>query len=533
MILQRSVAAVMAWLVMGLSGCAMYSETRDAQGKAAKESWAKVDLGAQTSIARKNLTQLYELQLTTEDQSRDLRQDALVRALAQSYGKPMQGALVDLQSALGIVPGMYPCTVAPIAANAPAAPCSFQPTFASWREHRDRELLQQDMWVSLDALVTRFVGTPLPSCAGWTSQPTVQASWTKQFETSKELRAAVPGGVNRVSAICDELIKAQSARIDLVKGIAPNSAWPMELARALTEQKALDDLRAQALAVAAEVRAAKKALEEAEDADDLSRLDEVKKAAERLEMAVAQLKALADLAPGNPILKDMLLDAKQDSLNAFLKTVKDAKPGEDPPAASGRAATAVVLFANFFDSTSKRLKKAEEFGLAGLVLERRLAEIEQARVQRAIQVQQQRISLTKARAAVAEDQLHAYMTADAHWSKLPAEVMRMPVHQALLGDGVSAPGPTVREDLWTALGIYLDAGTRLDAAMHKLALQQISLDRMEAVSASETSLQSWAALIGSNVDQLAAWSASGVRKEHLSQLVNGVSAVFIAYGVNK
>ena len=82
-----------------------------------------------------------------------------------------------------------------------------------------------------------------------------------------------------------------------------------------------------------------------------------------LESAVGKLKSLAELAPDNPFAKDALLDLKQESLASFFKAIKDAKPGEAPPAGGGKVATALILFANFSDKNNARIAAAEKVGM--------------------------------------------------------------------------------------------------------------------------------------------------------------------------
>ena len=64
-----------------LSGCAsLYSETRDQQGKAAKEAWQKVDLSAQIATPRKSHAALLAKQLELEDNLAIAQRNNLARA---------------------------------------------------------------------------------------------------------------------------------------------------------------------------------------------------------------------------------------------------------------------------------------------------------------------------------------------------------------------------------------------------------------------------------------------------------------------
>jgi hypothetical protein len=75
---------VLAVVAFGLGGCAIYSETRDKQGHAAQDSWAKAKeaLNAPIATARKNVQGLLDEQLATEDSIWKFRRSQLAQALA-------------------------------------------------------------------------------------------------------------------------------------------------------------------------------------------------------------------------------------------------------------------------------------------------------------------------------------------------------------------------------------------------------------------------------------------------------------------
>jgi len=90
-------------LAIACSGCStLYSETRDKQGKAAKEAWAAVDLAGQISTARKNHAALLAKQLETESALARARRDQLARAIAtggtvdEKLARPVRTALASL-----------------------------------------------------------------------------------------------------------------------------------------------------------------------------------------------------------------------------------------------------------------------------------------------------------------------------------------------------------------------------------------------------------------------------------------------------
>ena len=90
-----------------------------------------------------------------------------------------------------------------------------------------------------------------------------------------------------------------------------------------------------------------------------------------------------------------------------------------------------------------------------------------------------------------------------------------------------------RERVAAAIVGLSEGGITYAAELDRLKAQENALERLNALTASEMSLQAWNTLIGSNVDQLAVWAGTGIKKEQISQFINNVAAAFIAYGVNK
>ena len=79
--LQRICLTALVPVFFGLTGCAMYSETRHKQGEAAKEAWKSVDIAGQLSVARKDEAALLAEQLKTEEALQKAKRDALIRSM--------------------------------------------------------------------------------------------------------------------------------------------------------------------------------------------------------------------------------------------------------------------------------------------------------------------------------------------------------------------------------------------------------------------------------------------------------------------
>jgi len=530
---QKAWLTLLALAALNFTGCAMYSETRDAQGKAAKEAWGKVDLEGQTSIARKNLIALYDQSLSAIENFGQLQQDFLVTGLALSYGRSAHAALVDMQAKLGVAPSEYPCAIASVDAT---KYCSFSNIARAWDDARLKERTALNQWKGLKNDIELVTDLTIPTCTAYASGAQSVAALIQKLQKEPKISKIVVDEKFGLGPICNSWAAAREEKKALVTKQSPNSLWLSAIAVDEAEQKKLSGLRAEALLASAEVR---EAMSDADSAStetgwesENSKLAKVQKTTAKLASTVTTLLNLAKHAPDNLFLKEVVLDAKLESLNAFFKSLKDAKPGEDPPAPTGKAAAAVILFSNYFDETGKALKRAQGYGVAGLVLERRLAEIEQERVKRKIAVQQQQVALTEAIAQLTEQQLDVYIDADITFSMLSDDSREAQVHTILVGND-SKVTPRDREFYYRSITAYIDSGPLISTAIEKLKAQSTSLMRMDAVTASETSLKSWSALIGTNVDQLAIWAASGIKSEHILQFINSLAAVYIAYGVNK
>lgn len=536
------VAALVGCLSLQACGTMLYSETRDGQGKAAKEAWGKVDLAGQTSIARQNLAQLQSLRQATISQNELFQREALALSLGKASDETIRDVFANTQQMLQVGQAGVDCArriLAPVSATGGKPEyCSFGDLQKQWSAVMDgrgglRPL--NAVWDAKARAIEREFGSPLPTCTHWLDPAKkLEAAWTKKANGDARLLSLLTPPVgDSVTGLCTKIATQEQARSNLISATMSKSA----LAAAITRYgKLRDDLAALKVKAADSkqpVDAAKVEVAKQQAADDGegSNLAAVKRASANLATAVDGLAKVAAQFPDNDYLKNALAEIKQESLNDFLKSIKDAKPGEAPPADTGKAAAAVILFADYFDQTSKRFKASADYGLAAMVLERKLAELEQARVQRAIAVNEQRVDLAKRTMQVLELQLESYLTADAYATQaIDAAGPRM-FRTFMLGN--TAADLQTRERVAAAIVGLSEGGITYASELDRLKAQENALERLNALTASEMSLQAWNTLIGSNVDQLAVWAGTGIKQEQISQLINNLAAVFIAYGVNK
>ncbi len=536
------IVAIVGCLSLQACGSMLYSETRDGQGKAAKEAWGKVALAGQTSIARQNLTQLQDLRQATISQNELFQREALALSLGMASDETVRDVFANTQQMLRVGQSGLDCA---IRIPAPASATSGKPDYCSFSDLQKRWSDVMDgrgglrplnaLWDAKASAIGREFGSPLPTCAQWLDPAKkLEAAWTKKANGDARLTSLLTPPIgDSVTELCKKIVAREQDRSNLVSDRMSKSA----LAAAITRYGELRDILSKLKLQAAESRqpvdAAKVEVAKQQAADDGkgSNLAAVKQASANLTIAIDGLAKSAAQFPGNDYLKDALAEIKQESLNDFLKSIKDAKPGEAPPADTGKAAAVVILFADYFDQTSKRFKASDDYGLAAMVLERKLAELEQARVQRAIAVNEQRVELAKRTMQVLELQLESYLTADVYATQaIDAAGPRM-FRTFMLGK--TAADVQTREWVAAAIVGLSEGGITYAAELDRLTAQENALERLNALTASEMSLQAWNTLIGSNVDQLAVWAGTGIKQEQISQLINNLAAMFIAYGVNK
>lgn len=511
---QGFLAWVAAATVLGLNGCAIYSPARDQQGKVVKEAWSKVDLVAQTEAPRKSFQQLYDHQLATEDQTQATRRAAIVYQVAAAESSTSLNSLLEsVQRSVELLSVTPSCNDKPKAA-AQDLGCQLPKMAGAWRDARKQFRTAELQWVSANLLMQRVYGLSLPTCGDWLKlTPEKQA----------EVLAARPDPQELLGNKHEDFTKAcegyRTAQASMTVP-AQTTSWFSSLSKA---ESARSSYEADLSAAKAGKKEAEDAAKELADESDKGALANVQKAVARLEKA---LDVLRRLDKRSPAAQEALAELEQDSLTEFLKTVKDAKPGEDPPPATGKAAAAVVMFANFFDAQTKKLKEAEELGLGGLLLEKRLTQVRLASAQRALKVQLQDVKLLEKIAELRGQQIDGYVKAYTLTTKTASALGQPAVQVLSANDGLSS-------DIWLGLATYIYAGTYVEGDIRKVQIQRMALQRGEVFSGYESNLQVWQAALNSATEQLALWGASGVKAADISQLVQSAALLSIAHGVNK
>ncbi len=87
--------------------------------------------------------------------------------------------------------------------------------------------------------------------------------------------------------------------------------------------------------------------------------------------------------------------------------------------------------------------------------------------------------------------------------------------------------------LYSILGRYLDAIGRIDARAYKLEYQRIAAIHDAALAKSEVAILMWNNLIGTSVEQVSSFHASGLRPETIIQALQAAGVLWIGRGVNR
>ena len=506
----------------GAAAVTFYSETRDAQAQAVKDAWSKVDLKAVIEIPRANLSSLFAQQAAAISDSAAARQAALVQMISFSNMRQVGVSGGDTKTLFGQLDALLDRNaLVSCEAQLGAKPCSIATVEGreEWRRLLAADAIAQ---AQLDALKVRYQRISKPS------------SCTK------------PGDDSDLSKKC-EAAKSSSQALGKFN---PNAAWVQAQNKADIASTELADALEKANKLREEIASDLKAVSRDSGSTDKEFLAAVSEAAARLKK---NLQNLLHLQNNDVFHFELLSQLKQDSLNAFLTTLADAKDGVPPPATSPKAAIAVVLFSQFFDETKATLKQVDDAGIAPIVVQKEVARIQQESATADISAKKARVALLQQRAKVLRDQFDLLVQAEESRSVLTTATSMARVDDALLGAaGVPAGSPAKttkkahaegsnpsggvddnqRLALWLAIGNYL----RADAAQATLATIDLKLaasDRVAVLAYTEANINAWRSLIDAHVAQLVAWSKAGVKGSDITSTLQTIAAWWIAHGVNK
>jgi len=507
-----------------MSACVtLYSETRDNQGKASKEAWQKVDLAAQIATPRKNHAALLAKQLELEESLAKARRDQLARAIAT-------GGTVEDQIANPIRADLK--RVAESRANASA-----------WLDALDAEIAARKSLQKFETEFTRF-GVEMPPCAKL-PLPDTQSALATWLAAHPTARPVMEPTVIQATIACGN--KNLTATQSLSLGTSDLQRIRDEVAKATADLAAL---RARGLnernlfrAAKAEYDAAAAALE----VDPSASRDKVQAAAKKLQGLASTLSTFQDA-----FSVKFISEEQQKSLNQLLTTILDTPSGQAPPADSSKAAVALVLLPALLDSSRTALADAKKPSLVPFVLAKDLAQIHFEAASRDIDAQQALIELLQQKLYWQTERARALRDASINVDGAvgaDGRIRLAPLDKRILSstafDALSPISERPKPDdtsakkelddkirLWKATAFYLDAQGRLKAEVGKIDYQVNALQYEGALAYAESNIRQWNVLITTSVDQMAAFGASGIKKEDIIALLNSLTLLWIGKGVN-
>ena len=512
-----------------LNGCAMYSETRDKQGQALKEAYAKVDLKSQFSVPRKNRAGILEQQIATVDRLEIIRRDGMIRAAATARDQTVLGML-NTMSTLSGADALFGKRI----------------DGDTESEQIDSRRQRAEMYLglaSVDPEVVRLRGfiagtlkteftrrnVTQPSCEDIrdNAKPKLAVDDWIAAHAGQPAAKDIANLMTYMKKSCDELLAAQDTQ--RARTLGGNLGTVSAL---LIKEKA--DLKALEDKTKDDRGEADRALKDRDTAEENDDKDGVRTAAARAEKALAQIKKATDV-----FSIQFLSDKEQDAIDEFLSTVQNTPPGETPKADSSKAAMAVVLFPDLMIAAQKKLEEVDSISLAPLVLQKKLSRIAYDSATRDIETRTERIALLQQQTDLLLAQAREHALTDAKIASMRPAVLHLPLSEVLAPPETVAAGkakvkPTIDEQMavWRALATYIDEGVRHGGEISKIQFRLDALDSEIALGYSEANVTQWDTLISANVEQLAAYGAAGVKVEQITALINSLTLLWIGSGVN-
>ena len=477
----------------------LYSETRDKQAQEAKQAWEKIDLPGQIAVPRKNLSALLAQQLQLQDELLRAQRDQLARAIAT--GGSVQQQLAD----------PIDLRLTELAGKPEAA--------EKWRALRAQTAEPKGI-IKNSERALRWLDFELPSCA----QIDSAASTSMIQEWAQKASAAQAGillaSIESAKGACATLASISTAGVLLPGRMQQTEDALIRASDDLTRQRAQGlELRNRYRIALAEYTAAVKALNRSGD----SARDKVNGAAQRLRTLAAALGRLDDV-----FSVKFLSEQKRDSVNILLSAVLDTPPGQPLPDNANKAAMALVVFPDLFDKAQAALADAKRPNLAPFLLQKNLEQIKADAAQRDVDAQRARIALLEAKLAAQARQADSLLLARRGLERSP--------YLAQTAAAALAPVKQPSDDkmrVWRATAHYLDAIGRLQSEEQKIDYRLNALASERALGYAESSVMQWGTLINTNVTQMSEFGAAGIRKEHLTALINSASLLAIGIGTNK
>ena len=518
--------AVMGMAIALLGGCALYSATRDQQGKDAKEAWRRVDLKAQVEVPRQNLAKLLDEQLRIEEEIWRSRRTFLTGAIVSGWTLDQLAAQVD-QGLLRVLGGAQ-------------AQEAFERAEALESELSRRRAAEVKLAAAASTI--RVSGIEPPTCA-IVLDPTLLAQFEEaaRATTGAERFQAYRGASPSLADACRQLREQGQTAFEGELGAARKAM--VEEQAAIDNDKGAADLQAARMRAAlAEYQAAEREFS-AKPADGRARIDEalakLRTLASALAVAADPNGAAASAAPGTAFSNKLMAEERLASLNRFLSTYDDVTAGKGTPEGSSRAAIALALFPDLLKKSQDALAEANKPRLAPLVLQKNLEQARLEAAQRDVQRRETLLELRRVHVRHQADQAMAYLNAARGLRRLDKAALDSQAMREVLRayddesrDASAARTREAKQQTWKAVTRFLEAEGHLRAEASKAQYRITALEHEGVLTYAESSINQWKGLIDPSVDLLADWGASGVKASDITDLFDSLMLLGIAIGVN-
>lgn len=495
-----ALVAVIGSLVLG--GCGsfgMYSEVRDKQGEAAKKAWAEVDLRGIVATERTNLNSLLAAELDAQDRLAEGVRNHTLRAMFD--GKSLDDALVKpVGSRLDKLVGSKKLLVASL-------------------EAREKQGAAERNLAGKYAPDFEQKMLPMPACfdVADDATPSVIKKWLVSASEADKL--VMNETLEHLRKDCGA---AAEDSIYQVLGGDIAEAWKQykrdstQIATSRKEAAKLQD------AYLAAVAAYDKAVAAAQTTPE---------AIKATQDAVTNLgKALDALAKAQDAISvSFLSEQRLKSIDKLVVAITETNPGGKLPADAGQATVAFILIPQLLDAARQSLADGKKPLAIPLLMSRNHEQLNLEAAKRDIASREAMVRLShEVVAALYQQAIELYIADRELHATSVMQYYSLPVLEAF-----SKPPPADRELIYSAAARYLDALNRLDAKRYKLEYMRIAAVHERSLAYAEVNIQQWQSLIGITVDQVADFSAGGIKPESIGNLINTLGILWIGAGVNK
>lgn len=501
----RSPQSLIVLAVVGsliLSGCGTfraYNEVRDKQGEAAKKAWAEVDLKGIVTTERTNLNSLLAAELEAQDR------------LAAGVRNYTLRAIVDGES-------LGEALVKPVRIRLDKLVGSQKLLFASL-DAREKQAAAERSLAGTYAPEFERSMLPMPACSDVADDaiPSVIKKWLVSANKADEgvMKETLEHLRKDCSAAADGPVY-QALGGDIAEAWKQYKDDSTQLAASRKEATKLQDAYLAAVAAYDKTVAAAQTTPEAvkETRDTVSNLS----------------KALDALVKAQDAFSvSFVSEERIKAIDKLVVAITETPPGGNVPAEADQATVAFILIPQLIDAARQSLADAKKPLAIPLLMSRNYEQLNLEAARRDIASREAMVRLSRELVAALYQQAIMLYMAD---KELHVTSVKQ-YHSLPVLNAFSKPPPADREHIYSAAARYLDALNRLDAKRYKLEYMRIAAIHERSLAYAEVNILQWQSLIGITVDQVADFSAGGIKPETVGNLINTLGILWIGAGVNK